>query len=115
MINTNEQKHREAYDAILEVSKKYGIDVVTVLDDDIFNAIKIAKENGVENADELLAKLTPEVCKNIRDEFIERICEHWSDCLEDAINNQINSGDADGEAEPEAETEAEGEAENNDA
>ena len=113
MINTNEQKHREAYDAILEVSKKYGIDVVTVLDDDIFNAIKIAKENGVENADELLAKLTPEVCKNIRDEFIERLCEHWSDCLEDAINNQINSGDADGEAEPEAE--AEGEAENNDA
>jgi hypothetical protein len=113
MINTNEQKHREAYDAILEVSKKYGIDVVTVLDDDIFNAIKIAKENGVENADELLAKLTPEVCKNIRDEFIERLCEHWSDCLEDAINNQINSGDTDGEAEPEAE--AEGEAENNDA
>lgn len=113
MINTNEQKHREAYDAILEVSKKYGIDVVTVLDDDIFNAIKIAKENGVENADELLAKLTPEVCKNIRDEFIERLCEYWSDCLEDAINNQINSGDADGEAEPE--TEAEGEADNNDA
>jgi hypothetical protein len=109
MINTNEQKHKEAYDAILEVSQKYGIDVVTVLDDDIFNAIKVAKENGVENADELLAKLTPEVCKNIRDEFIERLCEHWADCLEDAINNQINSGDA------ETEPEAEGEGENNDA
>jgi hypothetical protein len=53
----------------------------------------MAKENGVENADELLAKLTPEVCKNIRDDFIERLCEHWSDCLEEAINNQINSED----------------------
>lgn len=109
MINTNEQKHKEAYDAILLVCQKSGIDVVTVLDDDIFNAIKVAKENGVENADELLAKLTPEVCKNIRDDFMERICDHWADCLEDAINSQINSGDEDEEQDPvntEADTDA---------
>lgn len=119
MINTNEQKHKEAYDAILAVCQKSGIDVVTVLDDDIFNAIKMAKENGVENADELLAKLTPEVCKNIRDDFIERICEHWADCLEDAINNQINSGDEEDddavntEADTDADVDSEADSEGN--
>jgi hypothetical protein len=119
MINSNEQAHKEGYEALLAISAKYGIDVVTVLDDDIFNAIKMAKENGVENADELLAKLTPEVCKNIRDDFIERLCEHWADCLEDAINNQINSGDEEDddavntEADTDADVDSEADSEGN--
>lgn len=98
MININEQKHKEAYEALLAVSTKYGIDFVTILDEDIFGAIETAKRNGVEGTDEMLAKLTPEVCKNIRDEFNERLCEAWADCLEDAINNQINSDDADADS-----------------
>lgn len=97
-ININQQAQNEAYDALVAVSSKHGIDFVTILDDDIFNAIKSAKESGLENADELLSKLTPEVCRNIRAEFNELICEHWSDCLEQAINSQINSdGDSDEE------------------
>jgi hypothetical protein len=90
-INANEQFQKEGYEALMAISAKYGIDIVTVLDEDIYGAINIAKQSGVEGADEMLAKLSPEVCKNIREEFNERICDYWSDCLEDAINSQINS------------------------
>lgn len=105
--NINKKAHEEAFSEILAVSKKYGIDIITILDEDIFDAINVAKENGAENTDELLTKLTPQVCKNIRDDFIERMCDQWAQCLEEAINSQINSGDED-----EEETSEEG---NNDA
>lgn len=90
-ININQQTQKEGYDALIAISAKYGIDFVTILDEDIYGAINMAKENKVEGAEEMLARLNPQMCKNIRDEFNERICEYWSDCLEGAINNQINS------------------------
>jgi hypothetical protein len=109
-ININQETQKEGYDALVAVSAKYGIDFVTILDDDIYTAMKILKENGVENADTFLAKLNPQICKTIRDEFNERICEYWSDCLEEAINSQIDSGE-----EGAGETEESPEGDKNDA
>lgn len=91
--NVNKALHNEAYEAMLALASKYGVDLITIVDEDIYEALKVAKENGVDNADELVAKLNPKVCKNIRDDFIERMCDQWAECLEEAINNQINSGD----------------------
>lgn len=91
--NVNKALHNEAYEAMIALASKYGVDIITIVDEDIYEALKVAKENGAENADELVAKLNPKVCKNIRDDFIERMCEQWAECLEEAINSQINSGD----------------------
>lgn len=93
--NINEKSHKEAFEALVAISEKYGIDVVTILDEDIYNALLRAKDEGVVEAEPMLAKLTPEVCKNIRNDFNERLCEHWYSCLEEAINSQIDSGDDD--------------------
>ena len=90
-MNINKEKQEKAFDEIIKISDKYEIDVVTVLDEDIYQLVNDAVKNGVEGADGILSKLNPEVCKRIRAEFNELLCEHWGDCLEQAINSQINA------------------------
>ena len=108
----NKALHNEAYEAMLALASKYGVDIITIVDEDIYEALNVAKQNGVDNADELVAKLNPKVCKNIRDDFIERMCDQWAECLEEAINNQINSGDDEEVEEAEESEDDQGDADN---
>jgi phosphoribosyl-ATP pyrophosphohydrolase len=116
--NINEKIHKEAFEALVAISEKYGIDVITITDEDIYNALLRAKDEGVAEAEPMLARLNPKVCKKIRDEFNERLCEHWFSCLEDAINNQIYSDDdeqdaVNTEAESDADVDSEADSEGN--
>lgn len=80
-----QEKQEKAYSEIFKIAEEAGLDFITVRDEDILYAL--------ENEKDILGKLTPEVCDEIRANIIAAICEDYTKYIVEAVSIQFPDDD----------------------
>lgn len=80
MKNKNKKVQDEAIDKVHQISKKSGIMYVLIVDEDVIDRL---------DGDDRISKLTPDLIESIKNETIDALMEHYSDCLDNAIENNL--------------------------
>ena len=81
MNNPTAEKQSKAFDEILAIAKKAGLEILVVEDLDVHLAL--------EGDDKAVAKLTPKALAKIKEEVVNELHNYFGDAMENAIANHI--------------------------
>ena len=85
-IDKNKQEKQEkAFTEIFKIAEEAGIDLISVRDEDILFAL--------ENEKDILEKLTPEICTEIRSNIVNIISEEYYKFIAEAVSMQFPDED----------------------
>lgn len=76
-----QKKQEEAFTQIFKIAEDAGLDLISVRDEDILYAL--------ENEKDILEKLTPEICSEIRANIVAIISEEYSKFIAEAVSIQF--------------------------
>jgi hypothetical protein len=80
-----QEKQERAFTEIFKIAEEAGLDLISVRDEDILYAL--------ENEKDILAKLTPEICSEIRANIVAFISEDYSKYIAEAVSVQFPDDD----------------------
>jgi hypothetical protein len=80
-----QEKQEKAFTEIFNIAEKAEIDFITVRDEDILYALEDQKD--------ILAKLTPEICYELRQKIIAYISEDYAKYIAEALSAQFPEDD----------------------
>lgn len=80
-----QEKQEKAFAEIFKIAEDAGVDLISVRDEDILYAL--------ENEKDILAKLTPEICSEIRANIVAIISEEYSKFIAEAVSIQFPDDD----------------------
>lgn len=80
-----QEKQEKAFAEIFKIAEDAGVDLISVRDEDILYAL--------ENEKDILEKLTPEICAEIRANIVAIISEEYSKFIAEAVSIQFPEDD----------------------
>jgi hypothetical protein len=80
-----QEKQEKAFTEIFKIAEDAGLDLISVRDEDILYAL--------ENEKDILEKLTPEICSEIRANIVAFISEDYSKYIAEAVSIQFPEED----------------------
>jgi hypothetical protein len=80
-----QEKQEKAFAEIFKIAEDAGVDLISVRDEDILYAL--------ENEKDILEKLTPEICAEIRSNIVNIISEEYSKFIAEAVSMQFPDED----------------------
>jgi hypothetical protein len=80
-----QEKQEKAFAEIFKIAEDAGVDLISVRDEDILYAL--------ENEKDILEKLTPEICAEIRANIVGIISEEYSKFIAEAVSMQFPDED----------------------
>jgi hypothetical protein len=80
-----QEKQEKAFTEIFKIAEEAGLDLISVRDEDILYAL--------ENEKDILEKLTPEICNEIRANIVAFISDDYSKYIAEAVSIQFPEDD----------------------
>ena len=80
-----QEKQEKAFTEIFKIAEDAGLDLISIRDEDILYAL--------ENEKDILEKLTPEICAEIRANIVGIISEEYSKFIAEAVSIQFPEDD----------------------
>lgn len=80
-----QEKQEKAFTEIFKIAEDAGLDLISVRDEDILYAL--------ENEKDILEKITPEICAEIRANIVNIISEDYSKFIAEAVSMQFPDDD----------------------
>lgn len=80
-----QKKQEKAYGEITKIAQDAGLDLIIIRNEDILTIL--------EGEDDLIAKLNPENCDQIRQAVVEFISDDYGRYISDAVDIVLNDGE----------------------